>query len=180
MERGAAADHLSGPDSGVPPPEPRLAEIAAKSPLSIRGTKEMLNYARDHSVADSLGLRPFDPTKSEAQRGALNEVKVRVDSLINDWQVANKKPMPAEEKRKLMANELSTMVEVQGRFFGSDQVSVLGVKKDQLARVVVPPEDAQAILARYKAARGPDYKPTAEEIATAYLKKKQRDAAGIK
>ena len=30
------------------------ASIAAKSPLSIRGTKEMLNYARDHSVADSL------------------------------------------------------------------------------------------------------------------------------
>ncbi len=30
------------------------AAIAAKSPLSIRGTKEMLNYARDHSVADGL------------------------------------------------------------------------------------------------------------------------------
>jgi enoyl-CoA hydratase len=30
------------------------ATIAAKSPLSIRGTKEMINYARDHSVADSL------------------------------------------------------------------------------------------------------------------------------
>jgi enoyl-CoA hydratase len=30
------------------------ATIAAKSPLSIRGTKEMLTYARDHSVADSL------------------------------------------------------------------------------------------------------------------------------
>lgn len=28
--------------------------IAAKSPLSIRGTKEMINYARDHSVADGL------------------------------------------------------------------------------------------------------------------------------
>jgi enoyl-CoA hydratase len=28
--------------------------IAAKSPLSIRGTKEMLNYSRDHSVADGL------------------------------------------------------------------------------------------------------------------------------
>ena len=28
--------------------------IAAKSPLSIRGTKEMITYARDHSVADSL------------------------------------------------------------------------------------------------------------------------------
>lgn len=29
-------------------------EIAAKSPLSIRGTKEMLNYVRDHNTADSL------------------------------------------------------------------------------------------------------------------------------
>jgi enoyl-CoA hydratase len=29
-------------------------EIAAKSPLSIRGSKEMLNYARDHTVADGL------------------------------------------------------------------------------------------------------------------------------
>ena len=29
-------------------------EIAAKSPLAIRGTKEMLVYARDHSVADGL------------------------------------------------------------------------------------------------------------------------------
>jgi enoyl-CoA hydratase len=28
--------------------------IAAKSPLAVRGTKEMITYARDHSVADSL------------------------------------------------------------------------------------------------------------------------------
>lgn len=30
------------------------ADIATKSPLAIRGTKEMIVYARDHSVADSL------------------------------------------------------------------------------------------------------------------------------
>ena len=30
------------------------ATIAAKSPLSIRGSKEMMLYARDHSVADGL------------------------------------------------------------------------------------------------------------------------------
>jgi len=30
------------------------ANIAGKAPLAIRGTKEMLNYARDHSVADGL------------------------------------------------------------------------------------------------------------------------------
>ena len=28
--------------------------IAAKSPLAVRGTKDMLNHARDHSVADGL------------------------------------------------------------------------------------------------------------------------------
>jgi enoyl-CoA hydratase/carnithine racemase len=33
---------------------PWLPTLPAKSPLSIRGTKEMLNHARDHSVADSL------------------------------------------------------------------------------------------------------------------------------
>jgi len=30
------------------------ATIAAKSPLSVRGCKEMITYARDHSVADGL------------------------------------------------------------------------------------------------------------------------------
>jgi enoyl-CoA hydratase len=30
------------------------AEIAARSPLAVAGCKEMINYARDHSVADSL------------------------------------------------------------------------------------------------------------------------------
>lgn len=29
-------------------------QIAAKSPLSIRGTKHILNHSRDHSVADGL------------------------------------------------------------------------------------------------------------------------------
>ncbi len=32
------------------------ADIAAKSPLAIQGTKEMLNYARDHSIADGLNF----------------------------------------------------------------------------------------------------------------------------
>jgi len=32
------------------------ADIASKSPLAIQGTKEMLNYARDHSIADGLNF----------------------------------------------------------------------------------------------------------------------------
>ena len=30
------------------------AEIAARSPLAVWGSKEMLNYARDHTIADGL------------------------------------------------------------------------------------------------------------------------------
>ena len=30
------------------------ATIAAKSPLSVRGAKEMITYARDHSIGDGL------------------------------------------------------------------------------------------------------------------------------
>jgi enoyl-CoA hydratase/carnithine racemase len=30
------------------------ASIAAKSPLAVRGVKEMISYARDHTVADGL------------------------------------------------------------------------------------------------------------------------------
>lgn len=30
------------------------AQIAAKSPLSVRGAKEMISYTRDHSIADGL------------------------------------------------------------------------------------------------------------------------------
>lgn len=32
------------------------ATIAAKSPLAVRGIKQMIDYARDHSVADGLNL----------------------------------------------------------------------------------------------------------------------------
>ena len=53
-------------------------EIASKSPLAIWGTKEMLNYSRDHSVADGLNFiatwqtgmfQPADMMESFAAKG---------------------------------------------------------------------------------------------------------------
>ena len=32
------------------------AQIAARSPLAVRGTKEVLNFSRDHSIADGLNF----------------------------------------------------------------------------------------------------------------------------
>lgn len=34
-------------------------QIAARSPLAVYGSKEMINYARDHSVADSLNAMSY-------------------------------------------------------------------------------------------------------------------------
>jgi enoyl-CoA hydratase len=54
------------------------AEIASKSPLAIWGTKEMINYTRDHSVADALNyiatwqtgmFQPGDMMESFAAKG---------------------------------------------------------------------------------------------------------------
>lgn len=59
---GAAEAHASGFVNHVYADQPALmagvwemaGTIAAKSPLAIRGTKEIIRYARDHSVADGL------------------------------------------------------------------------------------------------------------------------------
>lgn len=61
---GAAEAHVIGlvnrvyatPDALLAGVYEIAAQIAAKSPLAVRGTKEMLNYARDHSVADGLNF----------------------------------------------------------------------------------------------------------------------------
>ena len=60
------------------------AQIAANSPLAVTGCKEMLNFSRDHTVADSLKymatwqagmFRPTDMMKTfqaKAQKQAPN------------------------------------------------------------------------------------------------------------
>ena len=45
---------FAGPDELLAGVREIARSIAGKSPLAIRGTKEMLNYGRDHSVADGL------------------------------------------------------------------------------------------------------------------------------
>lgn len=51
---GLANAHFDTPDDLIAHVHQLAAAIAAKSPLAIRGTKEAILYARDHSVADSL------------------------------------------------------------------------------------------------------------------------------
>src|SRR3546814_2963796 len=50
--------------------------IAAKSPLAIHGTKEMLNYTRDHSTADALNYMQVWPA-AKFLTGTLKEQNIK-------------------------------------------------------------------------------------------------------
>ncbi len=64
-------------------------EIAGKSPLAIAGTKEMLNYARDHSVADGLNHNAtwqagmfFSQDTKEAMQARAEKREPRFDDIL--------------------------------------------------------------------------------------------------
>ncbi|MDF1719386.1 MAG: crotonase/enoyl-CoA hydratase family protein [Minwuia sp.] len=54
MQRGLVNEVLDDRDALMSRVMEIAAQIAARSPLAMAGVKEMLNYARDHSVSDSL------------------------------------------------------------------------------------------------------------------------------
>ncbi len=54
MELGLVNDIFADQPTMLSAVHEIAAEIASKSPLAVHGTKEMINFARDHSVADSL------------------------------------------------------------------------------------------------------------------------------
>jgi len=55
-DRGLANDTFSDKETMMEAVMGMAKHIASKSPLSIRGTKEVLQYSRDHSVADGLNF----------------------------------------------------------------------------------------------------------------------------
>ena len=53
-EIGLVNDHFSDKETMLAEVQKLAETIASKSPLSVRGTKEILRHTRDHSVADGL------------------------------------------------------------------------------------------------------------------------------
>lgn len=54
LERGLVNTVYADQDAMLEAVMETAREIAAKSPLAIRGTKRIINYARDHNTADTL------------------------------------------------------------------------------------------------------------------------------
>lgn len=133
-------------------------------------------------IADQLGLKPYDSSKSENSKRALGELKYRMEQLIDTTQQATKKPMTREEKNALMRNEMARTVTVNPTFWFSSEVPVIQLDKKQVKDVVVPQGDreqiSQALKAMYERSGGAAiYAPTEDNVRRLYLMNKSRAAA---
>lgn len=133
-------------------------------------------------IADQMGLKPYDSSKSENEKRALGELKYRMEQLIDTTQQATKKVMTREEKNALMRNEMARTVTVNPTFWFSSEVPVIQLDKKQVKDVVVPQGDreqiSQALKAMYERSGGAAiYAPTEENVRRLYLMNKSRAAA---
>lgn len=128
----------------------------------------------DH-VAQTMGLKPFDPKKDEGEKAQLGELKYRTEQLIDKAQRAKKAPLTRDEKLELMRGEMARTVTVGG-FFSNTEKPVIQLSKDDIANVVVPAAERAVIVEAMKR-RGLD--PTEENLKRLYLRGKSRAAETI-
>lgn len=130
-------------------------------------------------VADEMGLRPFDPTKTEAQRQALGELKYRTEQLISQAQAVKKATLTREEKMELVRTEMARKVVVNG-WFTNREVPVIQLKPDEMSKVIVPEGDraqiADALKQMYQRTGDALYAPTEQNMRRLYLQNKSRAA----
>lgn len=138
-----------------------------------------------NDVAAKMGLKPFEKRKSEEEQGELNELHVRVEGLIDEWQRANGKEMPREDKRRLMAQELGRKVTIAGRVWGSDTKPAIMLKPEEVSRIVrldMTQQDKDQFLERmeqlYARTNDPKYMPTDANLAAYWLSLKRPDWVG--
>lgn len=102
-------------------------------------------------VADTLGLKPYDRSKSESQARALGELKFRVEQIIDQRQRAAGKTLERDEKLKLMQDEMTKTVTTDGWFSLERQVPVIQLTDRNLGDVQVPPTDRKQITEALRA-----------------------------
>lgn len=158
----------------------RKKDTFVKSEEKVRAATMDANDFND--VANKMGLEPFDKNQSEADKGRLNELHVRVEGLIDQWQRDNGREMPREEKRRLMSTELGRMVTLPGAVWGTNAKPAILLKPDEVSRIVridMTQQDKDEFLARmetlYKRTNDPQYKPTDANLARYWLSLKRPD-----
>jgi hypothetical protein len=126
-------------------------------------------------IADQMGLKPFDPRKTEADRKGLGELQFKVEQLIDRAQQMKRAPLERQEKMELMRQEMARTVAVPTWFgMSSKEVPVIQLGADDARRVVVPAADRQQIVQalRTMAQRdpaNPAFQPTEDNVRRLYL-----------
>lgn len=149
-------------------------------------TKASMDQQDFNHVADELGLKPYDPTKTEGQKRALGEMLFRIEHLIDEEQRARgNKELSRPEKMELMRREMAKTVAVPTWLgMSSKNVPVIQLTPDEAAKVVVPQAERAKISEALNEMNkrdpsNPLYAPTEENVRRLYLAKQSRASALI-
>lgn len=143
----------------------------------------------DHTAQD-VGLRPYDPHKSESERASLGELKYNIEQAINSEQTRLKRPLQRDEKTVLMRRMMDDKV-LRDRFyfFPSSSPAVL-LNADQLKNAYVkvggqeiqlssiPPTDRAEIIRERQRRNLPVTEQAIAETWVAGKAKRPKSAAG--
>ncbi len=136
-------------------------------------------------LADEMGLRPYEPGKSNPHKAALGELKYRVENLINQAQQNKGKQLTRQEKMDLVRGEMARSVQVSSWWgMSSDPVPVLRLTKDQVGRVVVPAAERAQIVEALRVMNqrrpgDPRFAPTEENLKRIYVEGQSRLGFGL-
>ena len=135
-----------------------------------------------NTIADRMGLRPFDPKKSEQERRDLGTLKFRIEQMIDVAQSNAKRPLTRDEKNTLMREEFARTVTIDSGMFSRErQVPVIAMTPQQIRQVVIPPAEMSRVAEALRHMNrlyptDPRYAPTQENMRREYLDLKSKAA----
>lgn len=130
-----------------------VSRLVAKHDALTKNPEKLTEARMDKqsfdSVADSMGLGPYDPTKTEPQRRQLGLLQDRVEQVIGREQAAAKRVLTRQEEEAVMRRELSSALVGVGRLWDTPTPAIL-VSPQDYGKVTVPKTDREAIITALK------------------------------
>lgn len=127
-----------------------------------------------NAIASRMGLRPHEKHQSEEQKAKLNELRYRVETIVDKAQRDSKAKLTREQKQEIMQREVSRTVSVPGWFWTATEKPVITLSQDELKKVVVPADARKQIVEgmaqAYKLRGGKEFEPTEENIRRWYAR----------
>ena len=134
-----------------------------------------MDQSQFNAIAQDLGFRPYDSSKSESKKAELGRVHYQINQILDAEAKAKRQPLTPQEKEGIMRREMAKMVTVQGEWFGTDEVRLPQLTDEQASRVVVPKTQRAALASEmaqlYAVRKNKAFAPTEENLRNYYLLK---------